>query len=143
MSKFDTLLMRLDGCRRSGVGYIAKCPAHDDRAPSLTTRETDDGRILLHCFAGCSPEAVLAAVGMTFHDIMPEPIGDYIAPVRRSFDAASVLECVAKEAVVVQIYAAAMARGKSDGFPTEQDHDRLVLASARIHEALELARARS
>ena len=40
--------------RRTGRGWVARCPAHDDRTPSLSIRETDDGRLLLKCFAGCS-----------------------------------------------------------------------------------------
>jgi hypothetical protein len=44
------------GGRRSGAGaYVAKCPAHEDRSPSLSLRDTDDGRALFHCHAGCDP----------------------------------------------------------------------------------------
>ena len=65
MSAADLLLSRLDGVRRTGSGrWIARCPAHDDRRPSLSVRELDDGRTLLHCFSGCSPDAVLDAIGL-------------------------------------------------------------------------------
>jgi putative DNA primase/helicase len=40
--------------RPSGRGWVARCPAHVDRTPSLSIREADDGRLLLHCFAGCA-----------------------------------------------------------------------------------------
>ena len=46
--------------RRRGV---TRCPAHDDRAASLSWRLADDGRELLHCFAGCSFAEILAALG--------------------------------------------------------------------------------
>jgi len=73
----DTLIFRLDGIRETLDGqFIALCPGHDDRSPSLSIRECDDGRVLLHCFAGCDTENVLAAVGMTFADVMPEGIGN-------------------------------------------------------------------
>lgn len=63
----DALLSRLDGVKRTGPGrWIARCSAHDDRHASLSVRELDDGRVLVHDFAGCSVEEVLAAVGMTF-----------------------------------------------------------------------------
>jgi hypothetical protein len=39
---------------------MACCPAHDDRNPSLSVRRAPDGRVLVHCFAGCSLDAVLA-----------------------------------------------------------------------------------
>jgi Domain of unknown function (DUF6371) len=55
------------GGRRSGSGYVAKCPAHDDRTPSLSLADGDDGKLLWSCHAGCSQEAVreaLAARGL-------------------------------------------------------------------------------
>jgi putative DNA primase/helicase len=70
----DVLLARLDGVRRTSTNsWVARCPAHDDRDPSLSVA-LRDGRALLHCFAGCSPEAVLEAVGLTWRDLRaPDP----------------------------------------------------------------------
>ncbi len=42
--------------------HLVSCPAHDDAAPSLSIRQTQDGKVLMHCFAGCSFDAVLAAL---------------------------------------------------------------------------------
>ena len=43
--------------------YLAFCPAHDDRnTPNLRVEEAEDGRVLLHCFAGCSQDEVLSAL---------------------------------------------------------------------------------
>src|ERR1017187_8749981 len=47
--------------RRCGRGWMAKCPAHDDRGPSLSICERD-GKVLVHCFAGCSQRAVVEAL---------------------------------------------------------------------------------
>lgn len=55
--------------RWSGAGFVAKCPAHRDRSPSLSVSRGRDDRMLLHCFAGCSPEVVLGAVGWRFVDM--------------------------------------------------------------------------
>src|SRR5262245_61068104 len=44
------------------------CPAHPDRTPSLSVRREAD-RWLIHCFAGCPPEAILRAAGLTFADL--------------------------------------------------------------------------
>ncbi len=49
------------GGRRSGAGWIAHCPAHDDRTPSLSLRQ-DGERLLWHCHAGCSQEEVRTAL---------------------------------------------------------------------------------
>ena len=48
--------------RQSGAGWSARCPAHDDRNPSLSIDEGDDGRPLVRCHTGCSQEAVIDAL---------------------------------------------------------------------------------
>jgi len=69
----DTILGQLDKVRPSGNGkYMARCPSHEDRDPSLAIAETDDGRILLHCFAGCSADEVLGSIGLTLSDLYPD-----------------------------------------------------------------------
>ena len=47
------ILDRLEGVRKFGSGWIAKCPAHKDRSPSLSIKEGERG-VMLRCFAGCS-----------------------------------------------------------------------------------------
>jgi hypothetical protein len=47
--------------RRSGAGWIAKCPVHDDNNPSLSIRDAD-GKVLLHCHAGCAQRDVIEAL---------------------------------------------------------------------------------
>lgn len=66
------LLARLDGVVLAGeTGWSARCPAHDDEHPSLAVAQGEDGRCLLHCHAGCAPEAVVTAVGLTLSDLFP------------------------------------------------------------------------
>ena len=60
----DLFLPRLRGVRRNGAGWLALCPAHDDREPSLSLREGEDGRVLLKCFSGCPAEDVCRALGL-------------------------------------------------------------------------------
>lgn len=66
------VLQRFPDARQSGSGWSARCPAHEDRNPSLSINEGDDGRVLLHCHSGCSPDAVVRAKGMSMADLMPE-----------------------------------------------------------------------
>src|SRR5215510_11854846 len=66
-------LSRLDGVQKHTGYWMARCPAHDDRTPSLKISEGDDGRILLNCFTGCATGAVLAALGLTMVDLFTEP----------------------------------------------------------------------
>jgi hypothetical protein len=56
--------------RRTGAGrWQAKCPAHPDLNPSLSIAEGRDGRTLVHCWAGCALDAVLAAMGLSMSDL--------------------------------------------------------------------------
>lgn len=65
------LLNRLEGVKGTATGWMALCPAHDDRNPSLSIAEGSDGRILLHCHAGCATPAVCAALGIPEADLFP------------------------------------------------------------------------
>jgi putative DNA primase/helicase len=50
------------GGRKAGGGWMARCPAHDDRNPSLSIREGDDGKPLVRCHAGCDQARVIAVL---------------------------------------------------------------------------------
>lgn len=67
----DNILQHLDKVKKRGKGYQARCPAHDDGGPSLSLSEGDDGRVLVHCHAGCATAAVMAAIGLTMADLFP------------------------------------------------------------------------
>jgi hypothetical protein len=56
----ETIAHELGG-KRAGSGYIAKCPAHDDKNPSLSISERN-GKLLVHCFAGCDQQDVIDAL---------------------------------------------------------------------------------
>jgi len=65
-------LDRLPSYRKSGKGsYMAQCPSHDDKSPSLRITEGQDGRILIHCYAGCGATDVVQAVGLQLSDLFP------------------------------------------------------------------------
>jgi len=73
VSPVERLLTKLPDARRNGRGgWSTTCPAHDDRRPSLSISQGDDGRALVHCHAGCTPEEIVAALGMKLADLMPE-----------------------------------------------------------------------
>ena len=132
----ESLLQHCDKVRETGHGkWVACCPAHEDRSPSLAVKECNDGRVLIHCFAGCEVEDVLDSVGLTFSDIMPEPLPEHsYQPERSRFDARQVLECVWHELMVVTILAERYAKIASG-----EDDARLMLASERINAALQSA----
>lgn len=51
--------------------FVARCPAHEDRSPSLSVAEGADGRALVYCFSGCETRDVIAAIGLTWSDLHP------------------------------------------------------------------------
>jgi len=57
----ETIAVALKG-RKSGDGWVAHCPAHKDRTPSLSIQEAAGGKILVHCHAGCRQDDVLDAL---------------------------------------------------------------------------------
>lgn len=61
LASAETITKALGG-RKVGGGWMAPCPAHQDRKPSLSIRETIDGKVLVHCHAGCTQESVIDAL---------------------------------------------------------------------------------
>jgi hypothetical protein len=72
VSAIDGVLERLERVTRSGDGWSARCPAHDDRHASLSVGVGADGRVLLHCHAGCSIEAIAHAAGVPLRDLFEQ-----------------------------------------------------------------------
>ncbi len=62
------LLDRLVGVKANGSGFVARCPAHADRTPSLSVKQ-DGNKVLLYCHAGCSTHSVLAALNLSERDL--------------------------------------------------------------------------
>lgn len=130
----EVLLSRIEKVKATGqFRWIACCPAHADKSPSLTVRELEDGRVLVHCFAGCGVEAVLAAVGLEFSDLFPEklPEQDYTQRQQRraGFAALDVLKALATEVAVV---AAAAGTIQRQGWLNDDDAHRLAIAQDRL-----------
>lgn len=130
----DTLLAHLDKVKKTGQGrWLARCPAHDDKAPSLSVRGLDDGRILVHCFSGCAVQEVVTAIGLDISDLFPQRAIPHAKAERRPFPATDILRAVAFEALVVATSGASLLAGQSF---TEADRERLMLAVSRIQSAL-------
>ena len=72
LTPLDTFLAAVpDGGRKVGGQWLVRCPVHFDKRPSLAVRETLDGKLLVHCHAGCATTDVLAALGLRFRDLRP------------------------------------------------------------------------
>jgi hypothetical protein len=69
MKPVDLVLDRLEGVKKRGESYQALCPAHEDRDPSLSVAEGEDGRVLLNCFSGCRTSDVVEALDLEMKDL--------------------------------------------------------------------------
>ena len=136
-SPTERVLKRLEGVRRTGPErWMARCPSHEDRTPSLSIRAGDDGRVLIYCFAGCGAYRVLDAVGLDMADLYPERLesttrGPHrVAPPIPACDALELLE---EETLVVQIVAHRLGQGE----PVDSLCKALEVAAGRIAKSEE------
>lgn len=141
MSDIETILSRLDKVKPTGNGeWVACCPAHDDRDPSLAVKDAGDGRVLLHCFAQCPPLAVLEAIGLTFADVMPDRLSvEGLA--RVPFNPRTVLLALSRNVAALGVAAADLSSGKPLSIA---DRDMLWEMADEFREAADYAsRAKS
>ena len=134
MTPAEKFLSRVDGVKQTGPGrWIFRVPTRKDKRPSGSARELEDGRLLIHDFAGDSVPEILAAVGLEMSDLFPDKLLDGGRPVeRRPFPATDALRCVAFECLVVAAAAAAMATGQP---LSSVDRERLLVAAERLRGA--------
>jgi hypothetical protein len=138
VSQVEAFISRLDKVKGRNGSWTACCPAHKDKSPSLSIREGQDGRVLVHCFAGCSVHEVVGAVGMSVNDLFPpdekrKEYGHAKPSVKASFYSSDLMRIIGFESLVVQIAAIDMANGKK---LSDTDRERLTVASQRIQEAM-------
>lgn len=68
----EKVISRLDKVKSAGANkWIACCPAHLDKSPSLSITETSDGVVLIKCWAGCSANDIVQAIGLQLRDLFP------------------------------------------------------------------------
>lgn len=139
----DLLLQRLDKVRKTGKGWTARCPAHEDKTASLSIAQGDDGRVLLHCFAGCSAIDVIGAIGLSVADLFPFRERRDLSPMERAqrreyAQAAQVraaLNALTLEICIVEIACKELHGGRR--LP-DSDYRRFMFAIERIRDAREV-----
>lgn len=134
----DLVLGKLDGYKLKSAGgkgnWVACCPSHEDKRPSLAISEKEDGRILLHCRAGCASLDVVYALGLDMKDLFPKPIADHkgLPRLSRPFSMAQAFELARYDA----LFLAACHNFLQEGKPLEPDTYAELQKSA---ERIELA----
>lgn len=138
----DNLLSRLEKVKRtSPTSWRACCPGHQGTNPTaLSITEAEDGKVMLHCFRGCSPDEIVSAVGLTLSDLFPpdDKIGTHDRPRKLPFNPLDVLASTSNEAMLVSLCAIDVANGKT---LTDDQRSRLLLAANRLRTAAETCHA--
>jgi hypothetical protein len=133
----EDFLLLLKGVKPAGKDrWVARCPYHNDRMPSLAITKGDRVPILLHCFAGCDVDQVVGAVGLELSDLMPpkDPHfrDDQRARLAVPFTPEQALRCLSTESTFMFVTISEITRGK----PLDQlTKDRLIEAARRFVEA--------
>ena len=132
MNPIENTLSRLDKPRQRQPGqWSARCPAHPDKSPSLSVRETPEGSVLLHCFGGCEVAEIVAAMGLELHDLFPpqdKPTGTP-KKIANLLTAGQALELLHTEATLIAIALTNVFKGTA---VAETDMTRLRQAAGRI-----------
>lgn len=132
------LLDRLERVKQTAPGrWLARCPAHEDRSPSLSVRELEDGRVLIYDFGGCDVQAVLDALGLEMQSLFPERLssvreGRGLGPSQSRIAPRDLLEVISEETSVLAVIAADFLARRAI---SEQDWQRLASAASRIWRA--------
>jgi hypothetical protein len=74
---FERITSQLENVVHAQNGQArAICPSHESRnnTRTLAIKESDEGGVLVHCFAGCSAAEILAPLGLELADLYPKPL---------------------------------------------------------------------
>ena len=130
-SKTSLLLNQLDHVKQTGQGkWLASCPAHSDKSPSLAIKETADGKILLHCFVGCQVSEIVAAIGLELSDLMPANPSYQKGTKPPRFNKYELFDRLAFEAIILSL-AIRQLLAKED--LSQDDLSRVLLAESTIN----------
>lgn len=131
------ILSRLAGVKKTPKGWLAKCPAHQDKSPSLfVSVRNNDGSTGMYCFAGCHTHDVVAAIGLTMADLYADSPHEpgYRAPNRPRMTHADALRLLSAESGTLLLMVTDLLDGK---LPNEDAYARACTAGHRIIAALE------
>ena len=122
----ENILARLSKVRKSHRGYQACCPVHQDKHPSMTITETDDGKVLIHCFAcGARGTDVVEALGLTASELFSgEFTGTYDAKYK-------LRKTELEDSLVISMYEDAKRNAQ---YLSHADFKRYKLAKARLEQ---------
>jgi hypothetical protein len=114
MIEQSEILARFSKVYQSGVDeYSCLCPSHNDRNASLGLKFVDD-KMIFNCFAGCNPQDILEAVGLTWNDVMPNNLDTEWKPKSRiKFNPFAVMKGLREDYLFIALSAKELERGNT------------------------------
>lgn len=143
---FDEIAARVEAAKENkpapglARAMVCRCPAHDDKRPSMLVSETEDGRVLMHCRAGCTFDEIRQGLGLDPIDLIPEHLRHARTDGNRSphkgprFSPWQALKALAVDVLTVEIAANQVHRG---GWINNEDMAALAAARDRIRSTIE------
>lgn len=141
MDATQLLLSRLPSFRKVGENrFVARCPSHDDRSPSLSISRGDKGA-LCHCFAGCSVPDILEALDLNVEDLFDAPLvksarsNNPESPATNRWNVTQVLSGIRDELTLSSLL---LRKFLAEGTVTNGDMQTLIGCQYQIDEAIRL-----
>lgn len=137
----DDILSKLEKVKRyNDNSWVACCPAHDDKTPSLAIKIGDENRILMKCWASCGIDEIVTAMGMNLSDLMgdaPSVYEDWPGHQsdhrrRNRMSPSVVLKAMASNMLLAGIIVCDVAKA---GIATEEQKNKLLGLSGAFQEA--------
>ena len=128
MTPYENVASRLSFHSRK----MARCPAHSDKVASLSVTEFRDGKVGLHCFAGCTTGEICEAIGLSLRDLFPKSSAVLPLKMERRRINVSTAEAMAFISLEADILATVGNDLKCGRTPSDEDINRAVLAAERI-----------
>lgn len=133
----EAVLDRLANVKKIGeFRWQARCPAHDDRSPSLSVTEGSEGTVLIKCWAGCSIDSIVRAIGLNLSDLFPKS-DKYERSNAPKYSAREVVKTLSMEATIVFLGYRALERGDT---LTALDQSRIETAIGAIENCRKVIR---
>ncbi|AHK80056.1 DNA primase [Ectothiorhodospira haloalkaliphila] len=136
----ENILARADGVKRSGPGrWMVRSPLiPDQKTGSVSVRELDNGRVLLHDFAGHDTTDILTAWGLEMGDLFPEALAAPDSPhkpIRRPWLGRNALSALEHETWLVIGVLEDVAEGRT---PPAEVMEYALTSACRLRAALEV-----
>lgn len=139
VSPSENLLSRLHGIKQTRPDrWQAKCPAHDDRSPSLSITELPDKTILIRCWSGCSVLEIVRSVNLELRDLFPAKFEASYRPSQKpKYSASEVLRTALHEGTILALGYRSLTRGEALSL---EDQGRCELAIISLENLREVCR---